>query len=165
MKKLIFLILFMMIFINLYALFFFKPKKFYINNIEIKAPKNTYISDVSINEENKYNIFSFWSIKKHTLKKDEDITIIFMGIEKKSVSSLSISVQEEEYFYTFIKNWSKSYNSTLTKNNQCFIYKYQDGILHNSMLYKIPYNLFIVINATNENINNEIIHNFCDKTR
>jgi len=163
MKKLIVLIIFAITLIYLYSLIYFQPKELYINNIRVKSPINTYIRYISINEKNTYNFFSLKKIKIYTLNKGEEITIYFMDRVGKSISSLSVSIQEQKYFDIFTKNLSNSYDLKLKKSNQCSIYTYKDDNLYSSISYNTSNQLFIIINGTNENTNDKILSNFCDK--
>ncbi len=165
MKKIIIYILSILILLFMYSYLTGKldPKLFSINNLTIKVPKDTYIKLVSIGKK-KYNLFfiPFIKIKNYTLKKDEEIHMVFMGNMNNTILSFNASFHTREYIEKYILELGKLSTLKSKKYKTCLIYSTKDDKYYNSIVYNTNIHLFVSIYSNNIIENNKIVDSLCE---
>lgn len=147
----------------------FHPKYFVLNGIKINAPKNTYLWQVLLNDEEKHNLFSpilLSSFKNYTLKQNEEIYILFANpMSKKEPVLLSIDAWKisKNKYMQYIKEVNSSYVKLLKSSSfpNCMVY--QDVNKTKVILYVDDTKM--TLSSYDKNVTQSLLRKICNKDR
>ena len=167
MRKIYFGIIFSIpsLFVYLFVIGVFHPKEIYLDDLEIKAPKNMILSDVNIDYINTQNILSplfLSNNNKYRLSNSEYISIGFrtVGLFPK-IRGIRISIFTKDKKETFIEKFQSKKGYDELKNNVCLVYISKNDLIYSVDAFSKQENIHISILSYSKEETIKMMKQFC----
>ena len=156
-------------FIYLYSKGVFHPKYFKLNKIVIMAPNNTYLYNVTINDNVIFDVFSplvFSNIFNYNIISTEEIDILFFNPSEPELLNITAKRLKLIHFKEYITELKKieSLVHLDTPYDYCNnIYKYQSNNIETLIFFNYQENIKFSLSSNKTYIIYETIEKICNK--